>query len=121
MAVDDFFYQLDSGANSLHVLDNDGHYDGDSVTIVAVGSPASGSVQISGNHLLYTPDDVGNVSDEFSYTIEDSQGNQATAYVSIESWSYDWEYDDPEDYDWYEVSTADAGSNRNLRRWRSPA
>ncbi|AKS41471.1 Ig-like domain-containing protein [Wenzhouxiangella marina] len=74
---------IDSIDNAIDVLANDSDADGDALTIVQVGTPASGQVQISGGVLLYTPNAGFTGSDSFSYTVEDSFGGQAQANVAI--------------------------------------
>jgi len=82
-ADDQFALQVNSVDNVLDVLTNDTDIDGDALTLVAVGSPANGQVENSGNVLLYTPDAGFTGSDSFSYTVEDGFGGQAQANVSV--------------------------------------
>ncbi len=69
----------------IHARDNDSDPDSDPLTIVSISSPSHGSAQISsgGDHIIYTPD-VDFTSDSFTYTIDDGQGNTATATISLD-------------------------------------
>lgn len=82
-ADDQFALSPNSADNVLDVLANDSDLDGDALSLIAVGSPASGQVQISGNVLIYTPDSGFTGSDAFSYTVDDGFGGQAQANVSV--------------------------------------
>jgi PKD repeat protein len=68
---------------TIPVLQNDLDVDGDPLTIRAVGTPAQGSVRISGGTLVYTSSKryVGPVT--FAYTISDGRGGTATAAVLV--------------------------------------
>ena len=67
----------------VDVLANDHDPDGDSLSIVSVGSPLRGTARRVGDRLQFSApsDDVGQVS--FPYTIADSHGVRATARVSV--------------------------------------
>ncbi len=82
-ADDQFAVQVNSVDNVLDVLANDSDIDGDALTLVAVGTPANGQVEISGNVLVFTPASGFSGSDSFSYTVEDGFGGQAQANVSV--------------------------------------
>ncbi|MEM1166123.1 MAG: Ig-like domain-containing protein [Planctomycetota bacterium] len=57
---------------------------GEDLQIVALGSPANGTVTLNGDgSVTYTPFAGFIGTDSFSYTVEDINGNQATAYVDI--------------------------------------
>jgi outer membrane protein OmpA-like peptidoglycan-associated protein len=79
----EFTVERDSSNNSLDVLANDSDPDGDPLTIVSVTQPANGQVSISGNVLLYTPAAGFVGTDNFSYTIDDGFGGQASANVTV--------------------------------------
>lgn len=68
----------------LPVLGNDSDPDGDSLTIVAVTEPAgqTGTVQIMGTQILYTPK-APFYTDTFTYTVSDGKGGQSTAMVKL--------------------------------------
>jgi outer membrane protein OmpA-like peptidoglycan-associated protein len=78
-------YQLNAGTTTnLNVLGNDTDPDnGDALTLVSITGAKKGTVQISGQNIVYTanPDYVGD--DDFSYTIKDSKGLTSTANVKI--------------------------------------
>ena len=78
-------YQLNAGSTTtLNVLGNDTDPDnGDALTLVSFTGAKKGTVQISGQSIVYTanPDYVGD--DDFSYTIKDSKGLTSTANVKI--------------------------------------
>jgi hypothetical protein len=83
-AVDDAYeVTKNSSTNELTVLLNDSDPEGDSLTIIAVTSPAHGSVSISGETLSYTPNPGYFGADVFQYTIKDGYGGQASATVNI--------------------------------------
>ena len=84
VAVDDGAATNVSTAVTIDVLANDSDPDGDPLTIVSTTQPiAGGTVQISGNRIVYTPPRgfVGN--DGFTYTISDGRGGTATANVIV--------------------------------------
>ncbi|HSN70969.1 MAG TPA: autotransporter domain-containing protein, partial [Steroidobacteraceae bacterium] len=57
--------------------------DGDALQISAVGTPANGTAQVSGNGVLYTPAAGFTGTDRFTYTISDSVGATASATVTV--------------------------------------
>ena len=66
------------------VLTNDTDVDGDTLSVASVAQPATGSAVINGdNSITYTPADgfFGDVV--FSYMVDDGQGGQATASVTV--------------------------------------
>ncbi|HYC62806.1 MAG TPA: cadherin-like domain-containing protein [Thermoanaerobaculia bacterium] len=73
----------DSGANAINVLANDTDADGDPLTIVAVTQGANGSVTFSATSVSYTPNANFFGSDSFTYTIDDGDGGNDTATVSV--------------------------------------
>ncbi|NDY96630.1 OmpA family protein [Wenzhouxiangella limi] len=78
-----FSVEQDSSDNRLDVLDNDSDPDGDTLTVVDVSSPANGEAVISGDAVLYTPAPEFSGTDEFTYTVDDGFGGQATATVTV--------------------------------------
>ncbi len=62
---------------------NDTDFEGDTLTITAVGSAAHGTVSIggSGTNVTYTRTSAG--ADSFTYTTSDGNGHTATATVSV--------------------------------------
>jgi hypothetical protein len=83
VARDDVVARAATGATSVNVLANDVDADGDSLTIT-FGQAANGTVQLSGNKLLYTPNGGFTGADSFTYSISDGVSN-ATAKVYVSS------------------------------------
>ncbi len=75
----------DAGPTAIDVLGNDSDPDGDLFTIVAVTQGTNGAVVITGGGtgLTYQPDPDFSSDDSFTYTIDDGNGGQDTATVSI--------------------------------------
>jgi VCBS repeat-containing protein len=72
-----------SSAVLIDVLNNDSDGEGDTLTIVDVMQPINGTVINNGSSITYTPN-VGFIgSDTFEYVIDDGQGDQAMAQVTI--------------------------------------
>ncbi|MEZ5480057.1 MAG: IPTL-CTERM sorting domain-containing protein [Thiolinea sp.] len=67
----------------VNVLNNDTDADGDTLAIMSVTQGSSGTVSISGNQVVYTPNAGFTGTDSFSYTINDGNGGSATAQVSV--------------------------------------
>ena len=65
------------------VLTNDSDVDGDALAVVAVGTPAHGTVNQDGASVTYTADAGFSGSDAFAYTVGDGKGGYATAVVSV--------------------------------------
>lgn len=82
IAADDSVTTLRNQSISIDVLGNDSDPDNDNVSISSVTSPASGTAEISGNNIIYTPnvDYVGN--DTFTYTISDGK-DSSSANVNV--------------------------------------
>jgi outer membrane protein OmpA-like peptidoglycan-associated protein len=68
---------------TINVIANDTDADGDSLTVVAVGTPNNGKAIIAQNRIIYTADTDFNGFDTFSYTISDNKGNHVTGYISV--------------------------------------
>ncbi|MBI4261069.1 MAG: S8 family serine peptidase [Actinobacteria bacterium] len=83
VAADDFAETDEEVAVSIDVLANDADPDGDPVAIAGAGPAANGTVTVSGDAIEYAPalDFAG--TDSFSYTIEDPDGNTASATVTV--------------------------------------
>ena len=84
VAVADTYWVSGRAPTTLSVLGNDSDPDGDSLTIIAVTEPAgkTGTVQIVGSQILYTPK-APFYTDTFTYTISDGKGGQSTAMVKL--------------------------------------
>ncbi|MFB9068826.1 cadherin-like domain-containing protein [Pseudofulvimonas gallinarii] len=83
VAVNDTTTTTSGTAISIPVLANDSDPDGDPLTIIAVGTPALGTASIAGANILYTPGAGLVGADSFSYTIDDGNGGQASATVTV--------------------------------------
>ncbi len=69
---------------TVNVLANDSDPDGDPLSVVDTTLPANGTVSVGGDgSITYTPMSGFSGEDSFVYTIEDSNGAQATATVTI--------------------------------------
>ena len=69
---------------SIPVLANDNDPDGDPLQIVAIASPAHGTVSLQANQqIAYVPQTGFAGIDSFSYTISDGHGGFATGQVSV--------------------------------------
>jgi len=72
-----------SSAALIDVLSNDSDPDNDDLTISDVVQPANGTVVNNGNSVTYTPNEGFIGVDTFEYTVDDGNGDQAMAQVSI--------------------------------------
>ena len=76
-----------SSGNAISVLSNDSAApdQGETLTVVAVTTPAHGAVAITGGGtgVSYTPAAAYVGSDTFSYTISDGNGGTASATVTV--------------------------------------
>jgi len=68
---------------TLTVLTNDIEVDGETLTITQVTNPGFGTVIQQGSTLVYTPAANYSGIDSFTYTAEDTSGNQATATITV--------------------------------------
>ncbi|ABZ77080.1 Proprotein convertase P [Shewanella halifaxensis HAW-EB4] len=84
VAVSDRFEVPKNTSLAINVLSNDYDIEGDSYNIARFTQPFNGSV-VRGlaEELIYTPDTDFIGDDDFSYTIQDVQGNLATALVRL--------------------------------------
>ncbi|WP_422049928.1 beta strand repeat-containing protein [Shimia sp.] len=80
---DDTVTTNEDTAVTIDALANDVDIDGDTLTIQSVTQPASGSVAIVANELVYTPAANAHGSFDFTYTASDGQGGASTATVSV--------------------------------------
>lgn len=67
----------------LDVLANDDDVDNDRLRIISASTPEHGTASIAGDQLIYAPDLSYQGQDQFSYTITDDRGGQATAKVTV--------------------------------------
>lgn len=88
-AVDDAVATDEDQPIVVHVLDNEPNPNntlfGDTNTIVSVTAPTRGQAVITdgGTTITYTPNAAADGDDAFNYTITDSQGQRATATVTV--------------------------------------
>ena len=85
-ATNDTLDAMEAGAAKVKVdlISNDSDPDGDAITITDVGSAQYGTVSFAGGVVYYQPGSTADVTDSFSYTIEDSNGNASTGYVKVD-------------------------------------
>ena len=57
--------------------------DGDELSLDSVTQGANGSVSISGSTVTYSPDSGFHGNDEFTYTVIDPDGNEATGTITV--------------------------------------
>jgi hypothetical protein len=75
---------LNSGDSAtVDVLANDSDADNDSLGIIDFTQGAHGSVELSGNKLIYKPAAGFSGTDSFTYTVSDGKGGTATGTVSL--------------------------------------
>ncbi len=68
----------------IEVLANDSDPDDDGLTIESVSTPGSGTAEVVGNAIQYTPAGGFTGTETFTYTISDGRGGTATATVTVE-------------------------------------
>jgi hypothetical protein len=70
-------------AVTIDVLGNDSDIDADNISIDSVGNASKGILVVTGDKVLYTPNQNANGSDSFSYTVNDGHGGTSTGTVNI--------------------------------------
>ncbi|MBC6473471.1 MAG: tandem-95 repeat protein [Hormoscilla sp. GM102CHS1] len=85
VAADDSAVTTSATDVSIDVLANDTDADGDSLSISSIGTetPNGGTLSLSGNEVVYTPEATFSGTDSFTYSITDSQGGNNSATVSV--------------------------------------
>lgn len=68
---------------TIDVLAHTSDVDGDTVVLSSFTQPANGTVVLSGNDVLYTPNADWYGTDTFTYTVSDGNGGTATGTVTI--------------------------------------
>jgi uncharacterized protein (DUF302 family) len=68
---------------TVAVLANDFDADGDTLVLLAVGTPSSGTAVVAGDLVLYTPATGYIGTDSFPYTVADGRGGTASALVTV--------------------------------------
>lgn len=83
-AVDDLATTPQDTAISIPVLDNDTDVERGTLLIISVSNPAHGAAEVeAGERVIYTPAIGFSGADEFTYTVQDSQGATAEALVAV--------------------------------------
>lgn len=83
-AVDnEYTFLRNTENNVIDVLENDSDVEEDSLNIVNVTQPANGTVVNNGTVLTYTPNQGYIGTETFEYTIDDGNGAQDTATVTV--------------------------------------
>ncbi|MBC6421189.1 MAG: tandem-95 repeat protein [Hormoscilla sp. SP12CHS1] len=85
VAADDSAVTTSATDVTIDVLANDTDADGDSLSISSIGTetPNGGTLSLSGNEVVYTPEATFSGTDSFTYSITDSQGGNNSATVSV--------------------------------------
>lgn len=83
VAYDDNATVEEGSSVTVVVLSNDQDSDGDSINVTGFTHGDHGTVQQSGNDLIYTPTAGFEGTDTFTYTISDGNGGTDTATVTI--------------------------------------
>ena len=85
VAADDSAVTALATAVTIDVLANDTDADGDSLFIsgIGTGTPNGGTLSLSGNEVVYTPEATFGGTDSFVYTVSDSNGGVDTATVTV--------------------------------------
>ncbi|MEX0368726.1 MAG: Ig-like domain-containing protein, partial [Ruegeria sp.] len=82
-AVDDAVTTNEDTAITINVLANDSDPGTAALSIQSADDPANGTITISGNQLIYTPDANFSGEDALTYTVTDGAGGTATATLTI--------------------------------------
>ena len=80
---DEFTVNQGSSDNRLDVLANDNDGAGDGLTIMSVTDSANATIEVVGTQLSYTPDPEFNGTDNFMYTMSDSDNTTQTGSVTV--------------------------------------
>lgn len=83
LAVDDSGSTLMNNSVTIMPLANDSDIEGDTLTLSAVGTPGNGTAAISGTDVVYTPTASFVGTDSFSYTVDDGNGGNDTATITV--------------------------------------
>lgn len=82
-ATDDSLTTPENTSVTINAVENDTDPDNDALIITSVSNPSNGTVSIMNNNIVYTPTTNFTGTDNFTYTIIDSQGQTATANISV--------------------------------------
>ncbi|NRB03228.1 MAG: tandem-95 repeat protein, partial [Rhodobacteraceae bacterium] len=83
VATDDTASTTEESSVTVDVLSNDDDIDGETPGIDSFGQGSNGSVTLSENTLIYTPNDDFFGTDSFTYTIIDGSGETSSATVNV--------------------------------------
>ena len=83
VAADDAATTAEDTAVSIAVLANDSDFEGDTLSVTSVTTPAHGTAVLEGSAITYTPVANYNGNDSFTYTLSDGIGGTATAIVTV--------------------------------------
>lgn len=84
VAVDDTAATTEDASVDINVLANDRDPEGDPISIVSATAGSNGTTAVNANGTIrYTPRATFSGSDQFSYTIKDSNGGTGSAKVSV--------------------------------------
>jgi Bacterial Ig domain len=84
VAMDDMETTSENTPVIISILDNDVDSDGDSIGVIVVGTPSSGTAIINENGTItYTPNNGFVGSDSFTYVIADGEGGFSAAVVMV--------------------------------------
>jgi len=70
-------------AITMDVTNNDTDPEGDTLTVVSTTNPSNGTVSVTGNNVVYTPNSGYVGVDSYTYTVNDGNGNSATATATV--------------------------------------
>jgi hypothetical protein len=82
-AVNDTASTYEDTAVTIDVLANDSDIENDTLSLGSIQVPSHGSIQPSGNSIIYTPNTGYTGSDSFDYQVTDGNGGSANATVTI--------------------------------------
>jgi hypothetical protein len=85
---DTYYVNMDSSVQNFYTTaatpqGNDTDPDGDPLTIVSIGSPASGIASLNSGLVTYQPASGFHGLDSFNYTVADSRGGQASGIITV--------------------------------------
>jgi len=82
-ANDDYGWTYPDRPILISVIENDFDQNGDPLTLISASSPNDGVIEIQGNEVLYSPNNGFLGVDNFSYSVSDGQGAEASASVFV--------------------------------------
>ncbi|HIJ49126.1 MAG TPA: tandem-95 repeat protein [Gammaproteobacteria bacterium] len=84
-AVNDALASVEAGSGRIEIdlISNDSDVDGDIISIKSVGDALYGTTTFTAGSIYYQPGSAVQ-SDVFSYTIVDANGNESSAYASVD-------------------------------------